>query len=312
MNNPIKKSIDFHGKPITFETGRVAKQAGGSVLVTQGDTMVLVTACLGSQKDVDFLPLTVDYFEKTYAGGRIPGGFFKREGRQIEKEILTSRLIDRPHRPLFPKGFNYETQIVATVLSADPQSDPDVLALCGASAALTVSEIPIDGPVAAVRVGRVGGDFIINPSNSDRDKSDLNLIVAGTRDAIVMVEGGADCIPEAEMVDALFFAHESMQPIIDLQETLQSECGKSKIEFTPAKSYDGMVEELKSKGLADIKEAMVVREKDARKAALKECRNNLIEAAVPADDVDFDQKVEDYKTAFSMLHSETVREMILG
>src|SRR5438552_4771585 len=190
---------EFHGRPLSIETGRMAKQAGGAALVQFGETVVLVTATASAaaREGIDFFPLTCDYQEKTFAAGKIPGGFFKREGRPAEKEILTSRLIDRPVRPLFPKGFNCETQVIATVLSHDRENDPDVLSMVGASTALVLSDVPWNGPIAAVRIGRIGGQFVINPTTSQLASSDMNVIVAGSRDAIVMVEGGAHMGPEA-------------------------------------------------------------------------------------------------------------------
>src|SRR5689334_10201456 len=192
-----KVAIDFHGRPLSIEVGRMAKQAGGSALVQYGDTVVLVTATAAkdARENVDFFPLTCDYQEKTFAAGKIPGGFFKREGRPAEKEILTSRLIDRPVRPLFSSGFNCETQVIATVLSHDKENDPDVLSLLGASTALVLSDIPWNGPIAAVRIGRIGGRFVINPTTSQLGESDMNIIVAASKDAIVMVEGGANMLP---------------------------------------------------------------------------------------------------------------------
>src|SRR5215510_8441886 len=208
--------IDFHGRPLTIETGRMAKQAGGAALVQLGESVVLVTATASPapREGIDFFPLTCDYVEKTFAAGKIPGGFFKREGRPSEKEILTSRLIDRPLRPLFLKGFNCETQVIATVLSHDRENDPDMLSLLGASTALVLSDIPWNGPIAAVRIGRIDGRFVINPTTSQLGESDMNVIVAGSRDAIVMVEGGARMLPEAEVLDALYTAHAALQPLI--------------------------------------------------------------------------------------------------
>jgi len=222
--------IEFHGRTLTVETGRMAKQAGGAALVQLGESVVLVTATAltTAREGIDFFPLTCDYQEKTFAAGKIPGGFFKREGRPAEKEILTSRLIDRPLRPLFPKGFNCETQVIATVLSHDKENDPDVLSLLGASTALVLSDIPWNGPIAAVRIGRLGGRFVINPTTSQLATSDMNVIVAGSRDAIVMVEGGAHMVPEAVLLEALFAAHEALQPLIALQESLQRLVGKPK------------------------------------------------------------------------------------
>src|SRR2546429_3148399 len=222
--------IEFHGRPLTVETGRMAKQAGGAALVQFGESVVLVTATAqaNAREGIDFFPLTCDYQEKTFAAGKIPGGFFKREGRPSEKEILTSRLIDRPLRPLFPKGFHSETQIIATVLSHDKENDPDVLAILGASTALVLSDVPWLGPIAAVRVGRIGGRFVVNPMTSQLAESDLNLIVAGSRAAIVMVEGGASMLPDQVLLEALFAAHEALQPLIALQEQLQRLVGKPK------------------------------------------------------------------------------------
>jgi len=227
---PKVVQFELAGRPFSIEVGRLAKQAGGSALVRYGDTVVLVTATAQAtaRENVDFLPLTVDYQEKTFAAGKIPGGFFKREGKPSEKEVLTSRLIDRPCRPLFPEGWHAETQIVATVLSAEKDCDPDMVALCGASAALTVSDIPFAGPIAGIRVGRVDGKFVFNPTAEQLEKTDINLIVAGSRDAIVMVEGGAKIVPDEIMLEALFAAHEALQPILDLQLELQKAIGKPK------------------------------------------------------------------------------------
>ncbi|MGH7822475.1 MAG: polyribonucleotide nucleotidyltransferase, partial [Candidatus Binatia bacterium] len=222
--------IDFHGRKVSIEVGRLAKQASGAALLRYGDTMVLVTAVASreAREGIDFFPLTVDYQEKTFAAGKIPGGFFKREGRPSEKEVLTSRLIDRPLRPNFAEGFLCETQVIATVLSVDKDNDPDVLALTGASVALQVSDIPFNGPIAAVRIGRVDGKLLVNPTIADLERSDLNLVVAGSRDAIVMVEGGARIVPEDVVLDALFAAHEAIQPLLDLQDELQRALGKPK------------------------------------------------------------------------------------
>src|SRR5262252_6609457 len=196
----IKKvELDFHGRPLSVEVGKLAKQADGAALVRYGETVVLVTAVAAKDLkiDTDFFPLTVDYQERTFAAGKIPGGFFKREGRPSEKEILTCRLIDRSIRPLFSDGLRCETQVIATVLSADRENDPDVVAMLGASVALTLSDIPFNGPIAAVRMGRVGGKLVVNPVTSQLPESDLNFVVAASKDALVMVEGGAAILPEA-------------------------------------------------------------------------------------------------------------------
>jgi len=220
------------GKQITFETGRLAKQASGSALVQCGETIVLVTAVADrhGREGIDFFPLTVDYLEMTYAAGKIPGGFFKREGRPTEKEILTARFIDRPIRPLFPKGFTCETQIIATVLSSDGENDPDMLAINGASAALHISDIPFLGPIGAVRVGRVDGNLIVNPSPLEDTYSDLNLIVVGSREGIVMVEGGCNRLPEEVIMEAIFKAHAEILKIVQAQDDLREKAGRPKRE----------------------------------------------------------------------------------
>src|SRR5512143_2171792 len=225
-----KVETDFHGRLLSIEVGRMAKQAGGAALVSYGETVVLVTAVAAdsAREGIDFFPLTCDYQERTFAAGKIPGGFFKREGRPSERETLTSRLIDRPIRPLFPDGFLSETQVIATVLSHDRENDPDMISLIGASAALQVSDIPFHGPIAAVRMGRIGGQLVVNPLISQLEQSELNLVVAGSREGLVMVEGGAKMLPEDVMLEALFSAHQALQKLLDLQDELQKAVGKPK------------------------------------------------------------------------------------
>ncbi|BDU71081.1 polyribonucleotide nucleotidyltransferase [Mesoterricola silvestris] len=228
--NPTTVSIDLGGTPISIETGRIAKQAAGSVIVRQGDTMVLVAVCVAEPREgIDFFPLTVDYREPVFSAGKIPGGFFKREGKQTTKETLVSRLIDRPLRPLFEEGYNGDTVITAQVISFDGDHQPDVLAMVGASAALIISEIPFNNPVGGVRVGRVDGKFVINPTVSQRPDSDLDLLVAGTEDALVMVECGASEFQEAEMVKALEFGHANIKTLVKLQKELRAKVGKTKM-----------------------------------------------------------------------------------
>jgi polyribonucleotide nucleotidyltransferase len=226
----IRESVVVGNREITIETGRMAKQASGSILIQDGDTIVLVTAVAAKEpkEGLDFFPLTVEYAEKSFAAGIIPGGFFKREGRLSEREILTCRVIDRPIRPLFPEGFRNETQVIATVLSHDREHSSDVLALTGASLALHLSDIPFDGPIAGVRVGRLDGEFVINPTTSEQAKCDLNIILAASKDAIVMVEGGSVGLSEAIIVDALMFGHRAIQPILELQNKLRASVGKPK------------------------------------------------------------------------------------
>ncbi len=300
---------DFHGKKISFETGKIAKQASGSVVVRCDQTVVLVTACLGNEREGDFLPLTIDYVEKTYAAGKIPGGFFKREGRLGEKETLTARLIDRPCRPLFPEGFSREVQVVATVLSSDGENDTDVLAVCGTSAALTLSDIPFEGPLAAVRVGRIGGQLVINPTCSQIEKSDLNYIVAGTRDAIVMVEGGSLEVPESEVLEALFFAHQELQSLIQMQDELREKAGKPKIEFVAEELDAELVKQAKEFAEERVKQAIRVTDKLERRDALKAIRDDMIDSLIDDESDDPEEIERQLKVAYENLHYDLVRGM---
>ncbi|MEA1933704.1 MAG: polyribonucleotide nucleotidyltransferase [Thermodesulfobacteriota bacterium] len=232
----LREEIEIGGRTLTIETGRLAKQANGSALITYGDTVVLVTATAAKEpkEKIDFLPLTIEYQERFYAVGRIPGSFFRREiGRPTEKEILTCRFIDRPLRPLFADGYQHETQVIATVLSADQQNDPDILAIIGASCSLTLSNIPFLGPIAGVRVGFMDGKYILNPTRDQLEESRMNLIIAGSKDGVVMVEGGMGNCSEAEVLDAIFFGHEAMQPILEVQEKMRAAVGRPKMEVKP-------------------------------------------------------------------------------
>src|SRR5512137_514404 len=228
-----KLQVDLGGRPFSVETGKVAKQANGSVMVQYGETVVLVTAVASEKKreGLDFIPLTVNYLEMTYAAGRIPGGFFKREGRPTDHETLISRFIDRPLRPLFPKGFQNEVQIIATVLSADLDNDPSILGMIGASSALSLSNIPFDGPIAGAKVGRIDGEYILNPTHEELELSDIDLFVAGSENAIIMVEGGAREVKEGEILEAILFGHQSLKPVIALQREIARALGVSPREF---------------------------------------------------------------------------------
>jgi polyribonucleotide nucleotidyltransferase len=275
-----KVETEFHGRPLSIEVGRMAKQADGSALVAYGETVVLVTAVAAksAREGIDFFPLTCDYQERTFAAGKIPGGFFKREGRPAEKEVLTSRLIDRPIRPLFPEGFACETQVIATVLSHDRENDPDMISLTGASAALQVSDIPFHGPIAAVRMGRIGGQLVVNPLVSQLEQSDLNLVVAGSRDGIVMVEGGAKILPEDLMLEALFGAHQALQKLLDLQDELQKAVGKPK-RAVMAPSFDQtLFERIESQLAPRIKAAFEVSGKHERAAAVHQAEADVLAA----------------------------------
>lgn len=299
------------GRTLTIETGKIAKQAGGSVVVRYGDSVVLVTAQAKAQasEGKDFLPLSVDYVEKTYAAGKIPGGFFKREGRPTGRETLTSRVIDRPIRPLFPDGYYHETQVIATVLSADNDHDPDTLGAIGASAALTISPYPFKGPIACVKVGRIDGVFICNPTESEREESDIDLIVAGTKDAIVMVEGGAAMVPEEEMVEALMFAHREMQPTIKAQLELAKLVGKEKWADPELPDLSDLAAKVKDAVGSRLKEAVTIPTKMERYAALDALKSAVVEEIVPEDDdTGMAGRV---KEIFSDLKKEFVRGMIV-
>jgi len=303
-----KVEIEFHGRTLTVETGRMAKQAGGAALVRFGETVVLVTATAlaTAREGIDFFPLTCDYQEKTFAAGKIPGGFFKREGRPAEKEVITSRLIDRPLRPLFPKGFNCETQVIATVLSHDRENDPDVVAMLGASTALVLSDIPWAGPIAAVRIGRIEGRFVVNPTTSQLADSDTNIIVAGSRDAIVMVEGGARMLPEQVVLEALFAAHEAIQPLIALQEQLQRTSGKPKRSVTPPAVDTELEQRVREQALPKLRAALAIQAKQERYAALDAAHGQLVAALAPTP-----ERMKEVGALFSLVKRQVVRETIV-
>ncbi|TFH02492.1 MAG: polyribonucleotide nucleotidyltransferase [Calditrichales bacterium] len=275
----LSKSIEIGNKTLTIETGRMARQADGAVTVRYGDTMVLVTAVASSEvrDDIDFFPLSVDYREKTYAAGKIPGGFFKREGRPSEKEILSARLIDRPIRPLFQDGFRSETQIMVTIISMDKENDADVLAAVGASAALSISDIPFEGPIASVRVGKADGELIVNPTFAEIEKCSLEIIVAGSEESIVMVEGEAKEIDEAELVEAIKFAHGEIIKIIGLQKELIKEIAPVRREVIPPVLPENLTERVTSLCGDRVKKAIKIQEKKERRSALKDVSKDIIE-----------------------------------
>ena len=282
---PIKKVLPFGEHSLTLETGEIARQASGAVLVSLGDTVVLVTAVgeKHAQPERDFFPLTVDYQEKTYAAGKIPGGFFKREGRPGEKETLTCRLIDRPIRPLFPDGFKNEVQIIATVMSLDPEIDPDIPALIGASAALAMSGLPFKGPVGAARVGYRDGKFLLNPTRSALQDSDLDLVVAGTRSAVLMVESEASELSEQVMLDAVLFGHEQFQPVIELIQSLADEINTPAMAWEPKQLPASLSEMIGARAKDQIVEAYRVVDKLERRDRLAKARVALVEELAGGD-----------------------------
>lgn len=269
-----KVEIQFNGQPLTIETGKMARQADGAVVITYGDTKVLCTVVSAHKmrEGQDFFPLTVNYQEKFYAGGKIPGSFFRRERGTTERETLICRLIDRPMRPLFPKGYMFETQIMPTVISADMVNDPDTLSMVAASAAVAISDIPFEGPIAAVRVGRVEGKLIANPTNEQRTLSDLEIVVSGSKNAVMMVEGEAEFLSEAEMLDAIFFGHDALQPLIAAQSELAELVGLAKREFVVAETDAELKAKVAEIAEARIVEAVKIRTKQERYAALADNR----------------------------------------
>lgn len=304
-----KLEIDFAGRPLSIETGKVAKQANGSVLVRYGETVVLVTAVSSDKKreGIDFVPLTVNYLEMTYAAGKIPGGFFKREGRPTDHEILISRFIDRPLRPLFPKRFQNETQIIATVLSADTDNDPSILGMIGASAALYLSDIPFDQPIAGVKVGRIDGEFVINPTYEEMELSDIDLFVAGSEEAIIMVEGSAKELPEKEVLEAIFFGHQSLKPIIELQKKLREAIGSPPKELNLGKPEEEILEKVRSLVQDRLLEAYQIPEKIKRRTYIENLFQEVLKNFEPEDG-----SIEGVvKAAFEEVDRQLMRQWIL-
>ncbi|HLU61205.1 MAG TPA: polyribonucleotide nucleotidyltransferase [Gammaproteobacteria bacterium] len=308
----IKKSFQFGDHTVTFETGAIARQADAAVLVNMDDTVVLVTAVgrKSATPGQDFFPLTVNYQEKTYAAGRIPGGFFKREGRPSEKETLTSRLIDRPIRPLFPEGFRNEVQVIATVMSMNPEVDPDIPSLLGASAALMLSGIPFQGPLGAARVGFRDGNYILNPTNSQLAESELDLVVAGTESGVLMVESEAKYLPEDVMLGAVLFGHEQMQVAIQAIKELTAEAGKPRWDWQPDPVNTELEDAVKAACAEDVDAAYQISDKQERRDRLAAIRERVLEELAGGETPRFDAKA--VEGAFHDLEYRTVRERILS
>ncbi|MBW1982257.1 MAG: polyribonucleotide nucleotidyltransferase [Deltaproteobacteria bacterium] len=302
--------VELGGRRLRLETGEMAKQASGAVLVSYGDTVVLVTA-VGedrTREGIDFVPLNVEYQEKGFAAGRIPGGFFRREiGRPSERETLVSRLIDRPIRPLFPKHYRNETQVIATVLSADAENDPDVVAMVGASAALEISGLPFAGPIGAVRVGRINGKFVVNPGIAEAEESDINMIIAGNRQGIVMVEGSASFVKEDELIEALFFGHEQIQPILDIQEILKSRCGKEGQAVASPETDEELAARVVEIGADGIREANAIPSKQERYARRKAVFDEVMERL----GADFAERQAEVNEILHDLERQYVRDLIV-
>ena len=308
----IKKSFQYGEHEVTIETGEIARQATGSVLVSMADTVVLVTAVGQREGDAGrpFFPLTVNYQEKTYAAGKIPGGFFKREGRPSEKETLTCRLIDRPIRPLFPKGFMNEVQIVATVVSINTEVNPDIPAMIGTSAALALSGIPFAGPIAGARVGYINDDYVLNPSNSQLEDSKLDLIVAGTANAVLMVESEADVLSEPVMLGAVIYGHEQMQVAIKAIQELADEAGKPAWDWQAAPVDSALVDAVQTQAQADVTEAYAISDKQARYAKIAEIKAAATESLAGGEESSFGGDAVGHE--FHNLESRIVRERVLS
>ena len=312
MLKAIKKSIQYGAHTLTLETGEIARQADGAVMVSYGDTVVLVTVV--GKHDVkegqDFFPLTVDYQERTYAAGKIPGGYFKREGRPSEKETLTSRLIDRPLRPLFPEDFYNEVQVVATVMSSDSEIDADIPSIIGASAALAISGIPFYGPLGAARVGYINGEYVLNPSASQMKETELDLVVAATADAVMMVESEAKELPEDVMLGSVVFGHEQIQAVVDLINELAAEAGKEPWDWTPPEPNTAIIDKVNALAAAEVNAAYKIKSKGERSTKLDEIKAKVFEALI--NENTSTQEANEIKSALFNLEAKTVRSQILN
>jgi polyribonucleotide nucleotidyltransferase len=312
MFDVTRVSVEVGGEEISFETGKLARQASGAVVVRSGDTMVLCTATAGNDRDVDFLPLTVDVEEKHYAAGKIPGSFFRREARAGEKATLTARMIDRPLRPLFPKGWHRETQLVSQPMSVDHVHPYDILAMNGASAALAISDIPVAEHVGAVRIGKLDGDFVVNPPEENLEELDMDLIVSGTDEAILMVEAGADGVTEAEILDALDIAHAEIKKLVATMQELREKAGKEKIEIEPPQVDEATLESIKASHGAKLDEATQIQAKLERQDGINAVEEEVLEQyAPPTEDEQPDrERLAEVKAAFAKLEKDTIRRRI--
>jgi polyribonucleotide nucleotidyltransferase len=312
MFDVTRVSADIGDGQISFETGKLAKQASGAVVVRSGDTMVLCTATVGNLRDVDFLPLTVDIEERMYAAGKIPGSFFRREGKSSEKATLTARMIDRPIRPLFPKGWHYETQLVATPMSVDQVHPYDILAMNGASAALAISPVPVAAHVGAVRIGKLEGDFVVNPEEERHEELELDLIVAGTDEAILMVEAGATGVTEAEILDALDIAHAEIKKLCAAMEELQQKAGKEKLEVEAPQIDAKLIDEIRASHGQALVDAIATEGKLERYEAIDKVKDEVVgHYAVPHEDGEVDDdRVAEVKAAIDSIEKDTIRKAI--
>ncbi|NOQ94370.1 MAG: polyribonucleotide nucleotidyltransferase [Methylophaga sp.] len=309
--NSVKKSVQYGDHTLSLETGKIARQASGAIIASLGETSVMVTVVgkKNVQPGQDFFPLTVNYQERTYSAGKIPGGFFKREGRPSEKETLTCRLIDRPLRPLFPKGFLNEVQVIATVIALDPAIDPDIPAMIGASAALAISGIPFNGPIGGARVGYIDGEYVLNPSKEQLQTSDLDLVVAGTDSAVLMVESEASELSEEVMLGSVMFGHEKLQTAVNLVNELKAEVGKEAWDWTAPEKDPAIYDAVKENAFAGIEKAYTISDKLARQDALGIVRDAAVEALAAEEST---MSADDVKGAFAKIEKELVRGRIIA
>ncbi|MFQ5757257.1 MAG: polyribonucleotide nucleotidyltransferase [Acidiferrobacterales bacterium] len=307
----ITKSLQYGQRTLTLETGEIARQASGAVMASMGDTVILATVVADKEPrpGQDFFPLTVDYQEKTFAAGRIPGGFFKREGRPSEKEILTSRLIDRPIRPLFPDGFTNEVQVIATVMSLDPEIDPDIVSLIGASAAISLSGVPFGGPVGAARVGYIDGQYVLNPTSGQVKESQLDLVVAGTKSGVLMVESEAKVLSEETMLEAVMFGHAQMQPVIEAINELTREAGTKPWDWQAPEKNASLLEAVRESGVTEITNAYEIADKVSRQDKLAQVREQIVSGVVSADAGE--EELAEIKKAIKGAERDVVRGRIL-
>ncbi|MEE9200094.1 MAG: polyribonucleotide nucleotidyltransferase, partial [Candidatus Brocadiales bacterium] len=303
----VEKSIG--GRELSIESNRMAKQADGSVVVRYGKTMVLVTAVSGAERNIGFFPLTVDYRERTYAAGKFPGGFFKREGRPNAKEVLTMRLMDRPIRPLFPKAYRKDVQVMSVVICVDKENNPDILAMIGASAALSISSIPFSGPVGSVRVGRVEGEFVLNPTLTESQSSDMNLVLSGTEAGMLMVEADAKEVSEDDILGAIVFAEQAVKDVVQLQKELISLCSKEKQEVKETERDEELCKAVWEEAYDRVKEKSKTPGKHARDSALAEIRDELVEKYCNIDEPKITEAV--MRDLFDEMESKTAREQII-
>ncbi|MHC4214079.1 MAG: polyribonucleotide nucleotidyltransferase, partial [Planctomycetota bacterium] len=318
MSNVFRVEREIGGRILSIETGKIARQADGAVIVQYGETVVIASAVTAPPRyeDIDFFPLSVDYRERHSAAGKFPGGFIKREGRPSTKEILTARMTDRPIRPLFPDGYKQEVQIISSVLSADSENDPDILAMIGASAALTISKIPFQGPLGACRLGRIDGKFVINPTYEQLKDGDLNLLLGGRKEAINMIEIGSKQLSEEVIAEAVATAHETVGVVCDMIEELREKAGVEKVEFIPPEFDEELYSKIETQAADKLREFKQIKSKSERSEAVKELYNQIYEEYCPSETEEADPAIVKYekpviKNMINKLESQVIKKMLV-